>query len=188
MLKLLKSFFSVVNKNKKTLLFIFALICLIFSARFPWNDFLEKTFRDFQNKSPRAAQMEFDKLKMKIFPPGVEFKNLSFFYKGKPVFLNSLVVSLDLAKWLAFKKGWKFKLFKEDSHLFFTFHKSKKKKKGEPEDSPPIEVYFIRGSAPFLNLKALNDLAPNTQFSGHIKTQFFYSGSPKQVEDIKAFM
>ena len=188
MLKLLKSFFSIVNKNKKTLFFVFALIFLIFAIRFPWDDLLAKTFRDFQKKSPKALQMEFDKLKMKIIPPGVEFKNLSFFYKGQPVFLNSLVVSLDLAKWLAFKAGWKFKLFKGDSRLFFTFYKAEKKKKGEPEDSPPIEVYFVEGSAPFLNLKALTDLLPGAQFAGHIKAQFFYSGSPKQVEGIKAFL
>ena len=188
MLKLLKNFFSVLNNHKKNLFFIVILICLIFAIRFPWNDLLEKTFRDFQKKSPTALQMEFDKLKMKIFPPGVEFKNLSFFYKGKPVSLSSLVVSMDLAKWLAFKKAWKFNLFKEDFRLVVTFHKAEKKKKEAPEDSPPIEVYFVKGSAPFFNLKALNDLMPNTQFSGNIRTQFAYSGSPQQVEDIKAFL
>ena len=101
----------------------------IFLIRFPWNDLLEKAFRDFHRKSPQAVQMEFDKLKLKIFPPGVEFKDLSFFYKGEPISLDSLIVSMDLAKWLAFKKGWKFKFFKEGSYLSFTFHKTKKRKK-----------------------------------------------------------
>ena len=186
MLKLLKKFFSILNKNKKTLFFVFWLIVLVFAVRFPWNDLLEKTFRDIQEKSPQALQMDFDNLKLKLFPPGVEFNNVSFFYKGRPVSLDSLEASIDLAKWLALKKGWKFKLVKGDSRLLVAFHKTEKKNKEEPEDSPPIEVYFIKGSADLLNLKSLNDLARNTQFSGQIKTQFFYEGSPKLAEDIKA--
>ena len=188
MLKLLKAFFSFLNKNKKTVFLIFSLICVIFAVRFPWNDLLEKKFRDFQKKSSQAYQLEFDNLQIKFFPPGLEFKNLSFFYKNQTVSLNSLIVSLDLAKWLAFKKGWKFKLFKEDSHLLVSFYKTEKKKKQEPENSSPIEVYFVKGSSPFLNLKVLNDLLPNTQFSGHIRTRFSYSGSRQQVEKIKAFL
>ena len=188
MLRLLKNFVSVINKNKKALFFIFSLICVLFILRFPWNDLLEKTLRDFQKKSPKALQMEFDNLKMKVFPPGLEFKGLSFFYKGKPVSLSALVVSMDLVKWLAFKKAWKFKFFKEDSHVFISFYKEEKKKKEESEDSPPIELYFVKGSSSFFNLKALDDLLSDAQLSGNIKTQFSYMGSFQQVEGIRAFM
>ena len=188
MLRLLKRFFSILNKNKKTLLIIVGMVCLLFIIQFPWNDMLEKVFRDFQKKSPQALQAEFDKLKLKIFPPGIEFKELSFFYRGKPISLSSLVVSMDLAQWLAFKKGWKLKFFKEESYLTLTFHKKEKKRENEPIDSASIKVYFIKGSAPFLDLKVFNDFIPNTQLSGNIKTQFSYSGSIEEAEKIKAFL
>ena len=185
MLKLLKKFFSVLNKNKKILFLVSCFISLIFIIRFPWNDLLEKQIRDFQKKSPKAVQMDFDSLKLQLFPPGVEFQKLSFFYRGRPISLNSLAVSMDLAKWLAFKKGWKFKLFKEDSYFYLSFYKASKQNKEEPE-SPPLDVYFIKGTSSSFNLKVLNDLMPKTQLSGLIKAGFSYSGSPEEASAVKA--
>ena len=188
MFRLLKGFFSILNRNKKKLFLVFSLSCFIFVLRFPWNDLLEKTFRDFQKQSARSLQVDFEELKLKLFPPGVEFKELEFLYRDQPISLSSAVISIDVAKWLAFKQGWKFKLFKEDSYLSFNFYKSEKKQKEEEEDSVPIENYFIKGSAPFCSLKALNSFIPNTQFSGDMKARFSYSGSPKELEAIKAFL
>ena len=184
MLRLLKNIFSILNKNKKMLFLIFSLISLMFIIRFPWNDLLEKTFRDLQKKSPQAMKMEFEDLKIKLWPPGAQFKNLSFFPQGHLVSLDSLVVSMDIVKWLAFKKAWNFKVSKADSHIFISFYKTEKENKEEPE-ALPIEVYLIKGSIPFFNLKVLNDLLPNTQFSGFVKSQFSFNGSPKHVEEIK---
>ena len=185
MWNLLKNIFSVLNKNKKSLFLISSLISFLFIIRFPWNDLLEKTFRDLQKKSSQVSQIEFEDLQLKMLPPGVQFKNLSFFPKGRPISLDSLIVSVDVAKWLAFKKAWKFKLSKINSHLFVSFYKTEKQNKEKPE-SPPIDFYSIKSSMPNFNLEVLNDLFPNTQFSGLFNSQFSFNGSPKDVEKIKA--
>ncbi|MCY4321257.1 MAG: hypothetical protein OXC37_02475 [Bdellovibrionaceae bacterium] len=186
MFKLLKKFFSILAKNKKTVFLIWFLVLVIFVIRFPWNDLLEKSFRDFQKKSPTALKMKFDKLKMKLFPPGMEFQNLSFVYQNNPISLNSLIVSMDLAKWLAFKKAWKFKIFKGDSYLRLNFYKSTEESFEDSADDTPIEAYFIKGFAPFFDLRDLKSFTSKTELSGNIKLQFFYNGSPQDVENIKA--
>ena len=134
MLQWFKKIFQFIKKQKKILTWIVVLTILFFSLRFPWNHLLEKTARNFQKKPPPSLQVDFDKLRLTFFPPGVEFKDLSVSYKRKSSLLDSLKVSMILSKWLAFKKAWRFKAVKANSSLSVDFWKKEKILKDDPEN------------------------------------------------------
>lgn len=187
MLRWFKKIFQFIKKQKKLLTWIVILTVLFFSLRFPWNHLLEKTARDFQKKSPSSLQTDFDKLRLKFFPPGVEFKNLSVNYKRKNSLLDSLRISMVLSKWLAFKKAWRIKAVKENSSLSVEFWKKEKILKEDPEKRP-IVTYFVKGHSPLLDLQVLNSLFSNMKMSGVVETHFDYEGSPEMMQEAKAFL
>lgn len=187
MFQLLKKSFHFIRKQKKLLVLIVALTILLFSLRFPWNHLLEKTVKDFQKKSPSFLQTDFDKLRLRFFPPGAEFKNLSINLREKNIFLDSLRVSMVLSKWLAFKKAWKFEAVKADSSLSVMFWRKEKVFKDDPEERPVV-IYFVEGHSPLLKLQALDSLFPNMRMSGVVETRFSYEGSLEREQDLKAFL
>ena len=187
MFHFLKKIFSFFWKFKKTLFFIIFLTVVFFVIRFPWNHLLENLAKNFQNKSPSALHTDFDRLELKIFPPGVELKNFFLKYKQKNLNLDSLRISMDLGQWLAFKKAWKVTASKEGSFLDLRFWKKEKALKEDPS-SEPIKIYFIKASSYSLNLKLLNELFPNMKWSGRASAHFDYEGSIKKQENIKALL
>ena len=185
MFRLLKKLFGFLWKQKKLLIFVFIFTALFFSLRFPWNHLLEKTVKKAQTNLPPSFQTEFEKIRFRLFPPGIEFKNLSLNYRIKFIQLDSLKVSLVLSHWLAFKKAWSFKAVKENSSLFVIFWKKEKILKDEGLETPVV-IYFVRGSSPFLKLEVLNGLFPNMKMSGTVQTHFDYEGNLERIQETKA--
>ena len=185
MFNLLKKIFYFIGKHRRSLILITVMTVLFFSLRFPWNNLIEKTVRDFQKTYSSSFQTDFDKLHLKFFPPGVQFKNPSLSYKKKKIFLDSLEVSIALTKWLAFKKALQFKAIKEISYLSVEFWKKEKILTDDSADRSAI-IYFVKGYSPLLELQILNNLFPDMKMSGAVKTHFNYEGSLNRVQEAKA--
>ena len=160
------------------------LVFIFFVIRFPWSEYLEKSLRGFQKQSSVAREIVFDDLKIKILPPGILFKNLSFVYKNKRNYLDSLFVSIAWKDWLAFKRTLKFKLNHGRSRAFLTFRKKKILSDEGFPDGGSREMYFIRAFSNHINLKDLESLYPN--MSGQLRYQFFYKGFVQEAESILA--
>ena len=176
----LKKTFSFLFQQKRSLFLILFLTAFFFIFRFPLNQWVEKSLKDLQKKSPITQDLAFDDLKIKWFPPELLFKDISFVYKDKISRLDSAVISISLKHWIAFKKAFNFKLRQGQSHLFVNFQQ----KLVLPDEEYPIEatqqLYLIKGSSSLINLKDLAFLYPN--MSGKLNTRFSYKGS---VQDIK---
>ncbi len=186
MFRLLKFFFSFIWTRRRGLFFIFIFTALFFVIRFPWNQALEKTVKKAQESFPPSFRMDFERLRLKLFPPGIELQQLSLNYKGKAVLLDSLRVSPALSQWLAFKKAWGFKAAQGDSSLSVVF-RSKKRAMEEGELETPVTVYLVKGHSPSLDLKALSGLFPRLKMSGRAKIRFDYEGGRlERMEDITA--
>ena len=186
MFRLLKKLLSFIWKQRKLFILFFALTFLFFFLRFPWSHLLEKTVKDFQKEFPSSFQTDFDRIQLKFFPPGVEFDNLFFNYKGRGLFLKSFRISTALSQWLAFKRAWRIEVVQENLSLSVVFWKKEKTLGEEPSESP-IVIYFIKGYSPFLDLKVLNDLFPNMKMSGRIQTRFDYEGHLERIQEATAF-
>ena len=150
--------------------------------RFPLNEWLRKSLRDLQKKSPIAKEIIFDDLKIKWFPPGVFFKNISFVYKNKRVELDSAFISISLKHWIAFKKAFNLKFKQGESSFFVNFQRQFILDEKSLEDKKQ-EIYSIKGFSSHINLEDLTFLYPN--MLGVLKTQFFYKGSVQYPENIK---
>lgn len=183
MIRLFQLFFVFIWKKKKILISIIALAVLFFSLRFPWNRLLEKTIKNFQKKSPASLQTEFDEIRLKLFPPGIEFENMIFNYKNRSFSVKSLEIAVDLFRWLALKKAWRIKAVQGGSSLNVVFWKAKENIEGE--DSP-VDFYFIKGGSPALDLELLSHVFPKARVSGNIQTDFDYSGHPERIQSSKA--
>ena len=164
--------------------FVACLIFIFFVIRFPWSEYLEKSLRDFQKQSSATREIVFDDLKIKTLPPGLLFKNLSFVYKNKRNYLDSLFVSIAWKDWLAFKRTFKFKLNHGHSKAILTFRKKKILSDEDFPDSDNREMYFIRVFSNHINLKDLESLYPN--MLGQVRSQFFYKGFVQETESILA--
>ena len=186
MFQLLKKLFTFIWMKKRLWILILFLTVLFFSIRFPWNSLIEKAVKNIQKQSPSHLQTDFDKLQLQFFPPGLEFKNMSFNYKRKALMLDRFRVSIVLSKWLAFKKAWGFKAFHRDSSLSVVFWKQEKTLKDEGLETP-VPVYFVKGYSPSLELEVFNDLFSNMKMSGKVQTRLDYEGSPERLEESVAF-
>ena len=186
MFRLLKKILSFIWKQRKLLILFVALTVLFFFLRFPWNHLLEKTVKDFQKEFPSSFQTDFDSLRIKLFPPGVEFDNLFLNYKGRGLLLKSFRISMALSQWLAFKRAWRIEALQDNSSLSVVFWK-KEKTFREGALETPIVIYFVKGYSPFLELKALNDLFPNMKMSGRLQTRFDYEGHLERGQEATAF-
>lgn len=185
MFSALKKVFTFFFKIKKYLFLISFFSFIIFFIRFPWSDMLEKQVRKFQQKSPSARQIQFDDLEAKFFPPGVTFKGFSFFYGQKKVDLDSFKISLDVKRWLAFKKAFKILLKKEDSVLAFNFRTEKVK--SQLEEAPSAQkLYFVKGFSRNFHLDTLNQFLSGIHLTGLIESEFFFKGSAEDIENIQA--
>ena len=185
MFRLLKKLFGFLWRQKKLLIFVFILTALFFSLRFPWNHLLEKAVKKAQKNFPPSFQTEFDQIQFGLFPPRVEFKDLSLNYKRKMIQLDSLRVSLVLSYWLAFKKAWSLKAIKDGSSLSVIFWKKEKTLEDEVSEAPVL-IYFVKGNSPALELKALSGLFPNMKMSGAAQAHFNYEGSLNRIQEIEA--
>lgn len=186
MFQLLKKLLALIWNQKKFISFTLALALVFFVLRFPWNHLLEKTVRQLQKNSPSSFQMDFDKIQLKLFPPGIKFKNMLLNYKGKILPLESCAISMDITRWLAFKKAWKIQVSQEDSRLAVVFWQAKKALKDDPSDTP-VQVYFVKGKSPLLNLKDLDAVFPDIKMAGKVRTDFDYEGQPEKIQFSKAF-
>ena len=185
MFKLLKILLTLIWKQRNFLFLTFILVLLLFALRFPWNNWLEKTVRNFQKKSPTSLQTDFDKLQLKLFPPGVEFKNMTLNYKGKTLLVHSFGIFIDFRHWLALKKSWKIQAVHEDSFLSVVFWKKEKNLKND-DPAGSVVIYFVQGSVPSLNLKILDNLFPNSEISGQTQIHFDYEGHPERIQEVSA--
>lgn len=178
MFGLLRSFFVLIWKYKKYLSLVVFLTSLIFALRFPWNILLNKTVKNFQKNSTMSLPIEFDKIRLQVFPPGVEFENLSFEYKNTPLSFENVKISMDLIHWLGFKQAWKIQAVKGEGFAQAIFWKKKKKQEGE---DTPVEVYFVKGYMSLMDLSLFNP-----KMSGVIQSQFEYKGHPQRIQSSEA--
>jgi len=183
--RLLKELFGFLWRQKKLLILVFIFTALFFSLRFPWSHLLEKVVKKAQKNLPPSFQTEFGRIQFSLFPPGLEFKDLSLNYKRKIIQLDSLRVSLVLGHWLAFKKAWGFKARKDRSSLSVVFWKKEKILENEVSEIPVV-IYFVKGNSPSLELKILSGLFPNMKMSGAVQTQFDYEGNFERIQEAEA--
>ena len=182
MITLLKKIFSFLFKNKKTLFLVLSLTVFFFFLRFPLNEWLEKTFKDLQKKSPLAQEVSFGHLKVKWLPPGLFFEDISFIYQGKYSHLDLALISPSLKHWIALKKAFNVKLQKGDSHVFINFHRKLIEPDEDSQRVDALEVFSIKGFTRLIDLKDLSFLYPN--MSGKLQTNFSYKGSLQVLEEI----
>ena len=182
MLSLLKKVVSFLFQKRKYIFLILSLAVCFFVLRFPLNDWLGRSLRNVQKQSPITRDIVFDNLKLKWFPPGLFFQDISFSYRNKRSYLDSALISLSLKDWMAFKKGFNFKLKQGQSVLFLNFKQKLASPKEESLEDQVQELYFIKGSSRLINLKDLSFLYPN--MSGDLRIQFSYKGSVEDIENM----
>ena len=181
MFSTIKKSFSFLLRYKKSILYVFCLIVVFWGVRFPWNDFLTVLVRE--NSSSLGRQIDFEDLKIKIFPPGVQFDKVSLIYNNKKIEWDSLSVYMDWIKWLAFKKAFKFELQKDESRILVRFYK----KTLEPtEDSGIKDLYFVSAGSHRFQLDTLGSFFYNNPLSGDLSFQSSFSGSIEDMKNIKA--
>lgn len=185
MFHFIKKQISKLWKNRKIFFLISFLSFLLFMARFPWNDLLEKSIKKAQKEMPSDVYIDFDKVQARFFPPGVKFKKLFLKYNERALSLNSLNISLDWLKWLSFKKAWKVKAYQGDSSLLLSFW-TKKEIFEDFSSETPISFYFIQGSSPSLDLSLLNSVLSGTQLTGKVQARWSYQGPLELIERAKA--
>ena len=184
MFRFLKVILAFLWTQKKRIFLVLFLTAFLFALRFPWNALLEKTVKNLQKQSPSGLQADFDKLYFKIFPPGVEFSDLSLSYKKKVFLLDRLQVSIPFQKWLAFKKALHFKGIKGTSSAHLDFWQKKKISKENPDEV--FNIYFVKAHSPSLELEDIKALFPKLKMSGKVKIRWDYEGNPERIEEAKA--
>ncbi len=186
MFYVLKKLIAFVWRQKAKLILVFVFAVLFFFIRFPWNDLLEKKAKDFQKKIPSTLQTDFENIHLKLIPPGLEFEDLFIHYKGKSLTFPSIGIFPAFKEWLTLKPAWRVKAHHKNSSLSFVVWKKKKPLKEGPPDSS-IDIYFIKGNAPFWELEVLNNLF-KVKMSGLARAFFDYKGSLKKFEEVIAFL
>ena len=170
-------------KFRKSFFLFVTFTFLLFVLRFPLTETLENVFRESQKQM--SMDIEFDKMKLKFLPPGVAFHEISFNHdKLKESFiLDRFLFSMALGKWLALKKAWTVKGFKDSSSFLFTFWKQKRKVEDLEHD-----YLYIEGGSSFLDFSFLEDLSPSVKMKGKASFDFKYEGDIENLPEAKGIL
>ena len=169
MISLIKFFFSSIKSYRNHIALVLLFTLLIVGIRFPWSESTEKIVRNIKTKIQLPMHIDFKKVNLHLFPPGLSFHEVQLNNNlfNETLSLDTLNLSLALKKWLAFYPGYQFLLQKEKSKLLITFWTQKKK----VNKTKKLYQYFD-GTIPFLDLSHLKALSKNIQADGEVLLDF----------------
>ena len=170
-------------KYKKIFFLFWILTSFLFIIRFPWSDTLEKIVRESQKQLD--VDLEFEKLKFKILPPGISFYKMSLKNPSlkEPITLDTFVFSMAISKWLALKKAWTVEGVKDKSSFVFTFWKENRL-----VEDVESSYLFLEGGSPLLDFSLLKSLLPRIKIEGQASFKMQYEGDIKNLEKAKGVL
>ena len=181
MLSIIKKILLAFWKYKKYFVSVLGLAVIFWSIRFPWNNFLTVMLRE--RISAVRQDMDFEDLKIKLFPPGLQFDKVSLIHNRKKIEMDSLSVYLNLSQWLALKKAFKAEIQKDKSGVSVSFYK---KTLLTNEDKQQKDLYFITANSNQFQLESLSPFLENNPLKGAVGFWSLYEGSPEDISNIKA--
>ena len=168
----------------KKLFFIFLMLTSLISLlRFPWSESLEKIVR--QSQKQLLLDMEFEKLKLNILPPGIAFSKISLNHSSlkEPLVLDTFVFSMAISKWLALKKAWTVKGVKGSSSFKFSFWEEKRVVEGLESS-----FLFLKGNSPFFDFSLIQTFLPRIKMEAQASFRMQYEGDIKNLGEAKGVL